>query len=80
MPVFELLVEMRLFVGFVEINFSELLNWHVQVVCNLFHICLCDEHSLRPAKPSKCCVRDCIRLCYSATDMNVWNAVAAIDV
>ena len=53
MPVLKGLLEVRGFVGFVEIDFSQALNGHVEMVGDFSHIAFGDEHSLRPAEASK---------------------------
>lgn len=79
-PVFELLVEVGDFVWLVEVDFSEGFNRHAKLVCNLFHERLGDEHALRATKASEGGVGHCVCLREPASDMDVRDKIAAVDV
>ena len=80
MPVLKGLLEVRGLVRFIEVDFSEALNGHVEMVGDFRHVALGDKHSLWAAEASKSGIRDGVCLCDSSTDMNIGKFIASVDV
>ena len=67
-------------VRFIEVDRAKFLDGHTKAVGDFFHVCFRYEHSLGPAKSTEGGVRDCVCLCESASDVDVGDFVASVDV
>src|SRR5690242_8127763 len=81
-PVLDLLIEVRDHIALwrVHVDFTQLLSRDIEVIGNLFHEGLADEHTLRTAETTECRVRDGVGLRHSTANMNVGDRVDTIDM